>query len=42
LLTPPVHPFPTDLILPVRAAKTIYVRFDLNDYSIRPKRWDAN
>jgi len=37
LLTPPVHPFPTDLILPVRAAKTIYVRFDLNDYSIPPE-----
>ena len=37
LLTPPVHPFPTDLIVPVRAAKTIYVRFDLNDYSIPPE-----
>jgi transposase len=37
LLTPPVHPFPTDLVLPVRAAKTIYVRFDLNDYSIPPE-----
>ena len=36
LLTPPVHPFPTDLVLPVRSAKTIYVRFDLNDYSIPP------
>jgi len=37
LLTPPVHPFPTELVLPVRAAKTIYVRFDLNDYSIPPE-----
>jgi hypothetical protein len=37
LLTPPVHPFPTDLVLPVRTAKTIYVRFDLNDYSIPPE-----
>jgi transposase len=37
LLTPPAHPFPTDLVLPVRAAKTIYVRFDLNDYSIPPE-----
>jgi hypothetical protein len=33
----PAHPFPTDLVLPVRAAKTIYVRFDLNDYSIPPE-----
>jgi transposase len=37
LLTHPVHPFPTELVLPVRAAKTIYVRFDLNDYSIPPE-----
>jgi transposase len=37
LLPKPAHPFPTDLILPVRAAKTIYVRFDLNDYSIPPE-----
>jgi len=37
LLAPPAHPFPTDLILPVRSAKTIYVRFDLNDYSIPPE-----
>jgi len=37
LLGPPAHPFPTDLILPVRSAKTIYVRFDLNDYSIPPE-----
>src|SRR5665213_725570 len=37
LLPRPAHPFPTDLVLPVRAAKTIYVRFDLNDYSIPPE-----
>jgi transposase len=34
LLPLPAHPFETALIKPVRAAKTIYVRFDLNDYSI--------
>jgi transposase len=34
LLTLPTHPFETDLIIPVRSRKTIYVRFDLNDYSI--------
>jgi transposase len=37
LLPRPAHPFPTDLVVPVRAAKTIYVRFDLNDYSIPPE-----
>ena len=38
LLTPlPFIAFPTDLVLPVRTAKTIYVRFDLNDYSIPPE-----
>ncbi len=37
LLPPPVHSFPTDLVVPVRSAKTIYVRFDLNDYSIPPE-----
>jgi len=37
LLSRPAHPFPTDLVLPVRSAKTIYVRFDLNDYSIPPE-----
>jgi len=31
LLPFPIHPFPTDLIQPIRSAKTIYVRFDLND-----------
>jgi transposase len=37
LLPPPQHSFPADLVLPVRSAKTIYVRFDLNDYSIPPE-----
>jgi hypothetical protein len=37
LLPPPLHPFGTDLIVPVRSAKTIYVRFDRNDYSIPPE-----
>lgn len=37
LLPLPAHPFPTDLIQPIRSAKTIYVRFDLNDYSIPPE-----
>jgi transposase len=34
LLTLPTHPFETDLVVPVRSEKTIYIRFDLNDYSI--------
>lgn len=36
LLTLPSHPFETDLVGPIRSHKTIYVRFDLNDYSIPP------
>jgi transposase len=36
LLPPPLHPFGTDRIETVRSHKTIYVRFDLNDYSIPP------
>jgi transposase len=36
LLPLPVHPFASDLLLPVQTGKTIYVRFDLNDYSIPP------
>jgi len=36
LLPLPGHPFDTDLVLPVQSGKTIYVRFDLNDYSIPP------
>jgi transposase len=34
LLPLPLHPFDTDLVKPVHSDKTIYVRFDLNDYSI--------
>ena len=37
LLPQPLHAFCTDLMVPVRSAKTIYVRFDLNDYSIPPE-----
>jgi transposase len=37
LLPPAMHPFPTDRIEPVRSPKSIYVRFDLNDYSIPPE-----
>jgi transposase len=37
LLPHPMHPLSTDLLVPVRSAKTIYVRFDLNDYSIPPE-----
>jgi transposase len=37
LLPLPAHPFCTDRIQPVRSGKTIYVRFDLNDYSIPPR-----
>jgi len=36
LLTLPQHPFDCDLVRPVQSDKTIYVRFDLNDYSIPP------
>ena len=36
LLTLPTHPFETDLVVPARSEKTIYIRFDLNDYSIPP------
>jgi len=37
LLPLPLHPFNTDRIEPVRSRKTIYVHFDLNDYSIPPE-----
>jgi transposase len=37
LLPHALHPFPTDRIEAVRSRKTIYVRFDLNDYSIPPQ-----
>jgi transposase len=36
LLPLPVHPFETDAVISVRSGKTIYLRFDLNDYSIPP------
>lgn len=36
LLPLPAHPFDSALMQPVRSDKTIYVRFDLNDYSIPP------
>ncbi|MFB3111814.1 MAG: IS21 family transposase, partial [Gemmatimonadales bacterium] len=38
LMSLPVHPFDTDRVQTVRSGKTIYIRFDLNDYSIPPKR----
>jgi len=37
LLPAPLHPFSTDRIETVHSRKTIYVRFDLNDYSIPPE-----
>jgi transposase len=37
LLPLPLHPFHTDRIVEVQSRKTIYVRFDLNDYSIPPE-----
>jgi hypothetical protein len=37
LLSPPLHLFSTDRIQAVRSHKTIYVHFDLNDYSIPPE-----
>ena len=37
LLPLPVHAFDTDMLVPVRSGKTIYVRFDKNDYSIPPE-----
>jgi transposase len=36
LLGLPAHAFETDLVTAVQARKTIYLRFDLNDYSIPP------
>jgi transposase len=36
LLPLPAHPFNTDLVMPIQSGKTIYIRFDLNDYSIPP------
>jgi transposase len=37
LLPLPEHPFTTDLVCAVQSKKTIYIRFDLNDYSIPPR-----
>ena len=37
LLPPALHPFPMDRIETVHSKKSIYVRFDLNDYSIPPE-----
>ena len=37
LLSPPAHAFNTDHMEAVQSKKTIYVRFDLNDYSIPPE-----
>lgn len=37
LLPPAQHPFPSERIVPVHTRKTIYVRFDQNDYSIPPQ-----
>jgi transposase len=37
LLPPAQHPFSTECMVPVQSRKTIYVRFDLNDYSIPPQ-----
>lgn len=37
LLPLPCNPFDTDLVRPIRSDKTIYVRFDQNDYSIPPE-----
>jgi len=36
LLPLPAHRFESDLLVPARSGKTIYIRFDLNDYSIPP------
>jgi transposase len=36
LLPLPAHRFDSDLLVPLKPGKTIYVRFDLNDYSIPP------
>jgi transposase len=37
LLPLPLHPFNCEHVVAVRSAKTIYVRFDGNDYSIPPE-----
>lgn len=37
LLPLPAHPFPCDLMRTTGADKTLWVRFDLNDYSVPPR-----
>jgi transposase len=37
LLALPAHPFDCDRVLAVHSKKTLYLRFDLNDYSIAPQ-----
>ena len=36
LLPLPANPFASDRLIPIHSGKTIYLRFDLNDYSIPP------
>lgn len=40
LLSLPLHPFNSDVMFAIRPQKTIYVRFDRNDYSIPPEALD--
>lgn len=42
LLPLPEHPFDTDWLKPVRSRKTIYIHYDLNDYSIPPQALGKN
>jgi transposase len=42
LLRLPAHHFDTDLVRPIHSGKTIYIRFDLNDYSIPPDKIGRN
>ncbi len=37
LLALPSHPFDTELMVSIHSKKTLYLRFDLNDYSIPPQ-----
>lgn len=41
LLPLPAHPFCADRLLSVRTHKSLYVRFDLNDYSVPPEVADG-
>jgi transposase len=40
LLPLPLHPFQPDLMVAIRPQKTIYLRFDRNDYSFPPEALD--